>query len=227
MVEHLPLVRIVARGIHQRLPQFVPIEDLQSAGVSGLLDALAKFDSSREVQFRTYARHRIRGAILDSLRTNDWGPRRLRREGRAVQRAVQTLTGQFKRSPIDIEIAKELGIPLTAYHQLVRELSELELGSLHFKHSEQEELDFIPARREDDPLFRYLDGEVRERITKAINDLPERECLIMTLYYYEETTMKEIGLILGIAESRVSQMHASAVSRLRARLSALATGRRP
>jgi RNA polymerase sigma factor FliA len=227
MIEHLPLVRMVARDIHRGLPRYVPIEDLQSAGVSGLLDALGKFDSSRQVQFRTYARYRIRGAILDSLRTVDWGPRRLRREGRAVERAIQTLKGQLKRSPTDIEVAKELSMPLTGYQQLVRQLSGLEIGSLHFKHSEQEELDCIPARLEDDPLFCYLDAEMRERITKAINDLPERERLIMNLYYYEETTMKEIGLILGVAESRVSQMHASAVSRLRARLSALVTGRKP
>jgi RNA polymerase sigma factor for flagellar operon FliA len=164
--------------------------------------------------------------LLDSLRTLDWSPRELRRKGRAIERAIQMLTGELTRSPTDIEIAQKLTIPLAAYQQLLGELKGLEIGSLHaerFEDSDEEELDLIPGRPEDDPLFRYLDGEMRERLTKAINDLPERERLIMTLYYYEETTMKEIGLILGVVESRVSQIHASAILHLRARLAMSAT----
>jgi RNA polymerase sigma factor FliA len=133
------------------------------------------------------------------------------------------LTGELSRSPTEIEIAQKLNIPLAAYQQLLGELKGLEIGSLHAGRSEdsdEEELHFIPGRPEDDPLFRYLDGEMRERLTKAIEDLPERERLVMTLYYYEEATMKEIGLIIGVVESRVSQIHASAVLHLRARLSA-------
>jgi RNA polymerase sigma factor FliA len=204
----------------------MPIEDLYSAGVLGLLDALGRFDPSKQVLFRTYAQFRVRGAILDSLRTLDWSPRELRRKGRAIERAIQMLTGELTRSPTDIEIAQKLTIPLAAYQQLLGELKGLEIGSLHaerFEDSDEEELDLIPGRPEDDPLFRYLDGEMRERLTKAINDLPERERLIMTLYYYEETTMKEIGLILGVVESRVSQIHASAILHLRARLAMSAT----
>jgi RNA polymerase sigma factor FliA len=208
----------------------MPIEDLYSAGVLGLLDALGRFDPSKQVLFRTYAQFRVRGAILDSLRTLDWSPRELRRKGRAIERAIQMLTGELTRSPTDIEIAQKLTIPLAAYQQLLGELKGLEIGSLHaerFEDSDEEELDLIPGRPEDDPLFRYLDGEMRERLTKAINDLPERERLIMTLYYYEETTMKEIGLILGVVESRVSQIHASAILHLRARLAMSATLREP
>jgi RNA polymerase sigma factor for flagellar operon FliA len=226
MVEHLPIVRFIARRIHERLPQHVPIEDLYSAGVLGLLDAFGRFDPSKKVLFRTYAQFRIRGAILDSLRTLDWSPRELRRKGRAVEQAIQTLIVQFHRSPTDIEIAQKLNIPLAAYQHLLGELKGLEIGSLHSERSEdseEEELVYIPGRPEDDPLFRYLDGEMRERLAKAINDLPERERLVMTLYYYEETTMREIGIILGIVESRISQIHASAVLHLRARLSAPAT----
>ena len=231
MVEHLPIVRFIVRRIHDRLPPHMLIEDLYSAGVLGLLDAFGRFDPSKQVLFRTYAQFRIRGAILDSLRTLDWGPRELRRKGRAVEQAIQMLTAQLHRSPTDIEIAQKLNIPLDAYQQLLGELKGLEIGSLHAVRAEEdsgeEELVYVPSRPEDDPLFRYLDGELRERLTKAINDPPERERLIMTLYYYEETTMTEIGLILGVSESRVSQIHASAVLHLRARLAMATTPQGP
>jgi RNA polymerase sigma factor FliA len=221
MIEHLPIVRFIARRIHERLPQHVPIEDLYSAGVVGLLDAFSKFDPSKQVQFRSYAQFRIRGAILDNLRTLDWSPRELRRKGRAVEQAIQTLTAQFGRAPGDLEIAEQLHLDLSAYQQLLGELKGLEIGTLHSERSEdsgEEELVYLPNRAEDDPLFRYLHAEMRERLIEAIGDLPERERLVMTLYYYEETTMKEIGLILGVVESRISQIHASAVLHLRARL---------
>jgi RNA polymerase sigma factor FliA len=230
MVEHLPIVRFIARRIHERLPQHVPIEDLYSAGVVGLLDAFGKFDPSKQVQFSSYAQFRIRGAILDSLRTLDWSPRELRRKGRAIEQAIQTLTAQYGRSPTDIEIARQLNIELAAYQQLLGELKGLEIGTLHSERSEdsgEEELVYLPNRPEDDPLFRYLHAEMRERLTGAISDLPERERLVMTLYYYEETTMKEIGLILGVVESRISQIHASAVLHLRARLADFGARREP
>jgi RNA polymerase sigma factor for flagellar operon FliA len=230
MIEHLPIVRFIARRIHERLPQHVPIEDLYSAGVVGLLDAFGKFDPSKQVQFRSYAQFRIRGAILDNLRTLDWSPRELRRKGRAIEQAIQTLTAQFGRAPNDLEIAAQLHIDLAAYQQLLGELKGLEIGTLHSERSEdsgEEELVYLPNRPEDDPLFRYLHAEMRERLTQAIGELPERERLVMTLYYYEETTMKEIGLILGVVESRISQIHASAVLRLRARLADFAARQEP
>jgi RNA polymerase sigma factor for flagellar operon FliA len=223
MTENLPLVRFIARRIHERLPQHVPIEDLYSAGVVGLLDAFGRFDPSKLFQFRTYAQFRIRGAILDSLRTLDWSPRQLRRKGRAIEQAIQTLTAQFGRAPNDFEIAHHMQIELAAYQQLLGELKGLEIGTLQSERSEdseEEELVFLPNRPEDDPLFRYLHAELRERLAAAIGDLPERERLVMTLYYYEETTMKEIALILDVDQSRVSQIHASAVLHLRARLCA-------
>jgi RNA polymerase sigma factor FliA len=119
MAEHLPIVRFIARRIHDRLPQHVPIEDLYSAGVLGLLDAFGRFDPSKQVLFRTYAQFRIRGAILDSLRTLDWSPRELRRKGRGIEEVIQTLTGQLSRSPTDIEIAQKLNLPLAAYQHLL------------------------------------------------------------------------------------------------------------
>ena len=230
MIENLPIVRFIARRIHERLPQHVPIEDLYSAGVVGLLDAFSKFDPAKQVQFRSYAQFRIRGAILDNLRTLDWSPRELRRKGRAIEQAIQTLTAQYGRAPHDLEIAAQLHIDLAAYQQLLGELKGLEIGTLHSERSEdsgEEELVYLPNRPEDDPLFRFLHTELRERLTEAISDLPERERLVMTLYYYEETTMKEIGLILGVVESRISQIHASAVLHLRARLADFAARKEP
>jgi RNA polymerase sigma factor for flagellar operon FliA len=221
MVEHLPIVRSIARRVHERLPQHVPIEDLHIAGVLGLLDAFGKFDPSKHVLFRTYAQYRIRGAILDSLRTLDWSPRELRHKARAFEQAIQILTAQIHRSPTETEIAQKLNIPLAAYQQLLGELKGLEIGTLHSvrsEDSEEEDLACLPGRAEDDPLFLYLDAEMRQRLTQSIEALPERERMVMTLYYFEEMTMKEIGLILDVHDSRVSQIHASAVLHLRARL---------
>lgn len=219
MIEHLPIVRYLARRIHERLPQHVDIEDLMSAGVLGLIDAFQKFDPEKKVQFRSYAQFRIRGAILDSLRTLDWSPRDLRRKGRAVEEAIRALTSRGGRAPSEPEVAAELGMELGEYQQLLGELKGLEIGTLHVERSEdsgEEELAYIPNKPEDDPLFRCLRGEMQARLANAVDQLPERERLVMTLYYYEELTMKEIGLTLGVVESRVSQIHASAVLHLRA-----------
>jgi RNA polymerase sigma factor for flagellar operon FliA len=222
MLEQMPAVRWIARRIHERLPQHVDLEDLVSAGTLGLLDAFKKFDPAKKVQFRSYAQFRIRGAILDSLRTLDWSPRDLRRKGRAVEETNRKLTAQFGRAPLEPEIALAMGLELEDYQQLLGELKGLEIGTLHMERSEdsgEEELAYIPNRPEDDPLFRCLRGEMQERLATAIDNLPERERLVVTLYYYEEMTMKEIGLVLGVVESRVSQIHSSAVVHLRARLS--------
>lgn len=221
LVEHLPTVRYLARRIHERLPQHIDLEDLVSAGVVGLIDAFSKFDYTKKVQFKSYAQFRIRGAILDSLRSLDWSPRELRRKGRAVEEAIRTVTHRVGRAPVEQEIAKELGLSLGEYQQLLGDLKGLEIGSLHAERSEDsgdEELTYIPGPIEDDPLFRCLKGEMRQRLADAIDDLPEKERIVLTLYYYEELTMKEIGLTLGVVESRVSQIHSSAVLRLRAAL---------
>jgi RNA polymerase sigma factor for flagellar operon FliA len=221
LLEHLPVVRYLARRIHERLPQHVEMEDLVSAGVVGLLDAFAKFDPEKKVQFRSYAQFRIRGAILDSLRTLDWSPRELRRKGRAVEEAVRVLTARMGRPPSETEVAQEMDVPLDEYQQLLGDLKGLEIGTLHLERNEdsgEEELAYVPGRPEEDPLFRCLRGELEQRLTEAIQNLPDRERLVMTLYYFEEMTMREIGLALGVVESRVSQVHASAVVHLRAAL---------
>ena len=225
LLEHLPIVRFLARRIHERLPQHVDIEDLVSAGVVGLMDAFSKFDPAKKVQFRSYAQFRIRGAIMDSLRTLDWSPRELRRKGRAVEEAIRVLTQRMGRAPGEVEIAAEMTLSLEEYQQLLGDLKGLEIGTLHMERNEdsgEEELAYIPGRPEDDPLFHCLRGELENRLTEAISNLPDRERLVMTLYYYEEMTMREIGLALGVVESRVSQVHASAVVHLRAALKDLA-----
>ena len=224
LVEHLPTVRYLARRIHERLPQHVELDDLVSAGVVGLIDAFSKFDHTKKVQFKSYAQFRVRGAILDSLRTLDWSPRELRRKGRAVEEAIRTTTQKLGRAPMEPEIAKEMGVSLPEYQALLGELKGLEIGSLHMERSEDsgdEELSYIPGPVEDDPLFRCLKGEMKQRLADAIEDLPEKERMVLTLYYFEELTMKEIGLTLGVVESRVSQIHSSAVVRLRVALRSL------
>lgn len=224
LMEHLPTVRYLARRIHERLPQHVELDDLVSAGVVGLIDAFSKFDHTKKVQFKSYAQFRIRGAILDSLRTLDWSPRELRRKGRAVEEAIRSVTQRVGRAPSEQEIAKEMEVTLAEYQLLLGDLKGLEIGSLHMERSEDsgdEELAYIPGSPEDDPLFRCLKGEMKQRLADAIDELPEKERMVLTLYYYEELTMKEIGLTLGVVESRVSQIHSSAVLRLRTALATL------
>ena len=227
LMEHLPTVRYLARRIHERLPQHVELDDLISAGIVGLIDAFSKFDHKKKVQFKSYAQFRIRGAILDSLRTLDWSPRELRRKGRAVEEAIRSVTQRAGRVPHEQEIASEMELTLAEYQLLLGDLKGLEIGSLHMERSEDsgdEELSYIPGSPEEDPLFRCLKGEMKQRLADAIDELPEKERLVLTLYYYEELTMKEIGLTLGVVESRVSQIHSSAVLRLRVALASLRPG---
>jgi RNA polymerase sigma factor for flagellar operon FliA len=198
---------------------------LVSAGVVGLMDAFQKFDPDKKVQFRSYAQFRIRGAILDSLRTLDWSPRELRRKGRAVEEAIRAVTARIGHAPGEAEVAEEMGLGLEEYQLLLGDLKGLEIGTLHMERNEdsgEEELAYVPGRPEEDPLFLCLRGELEERLSEAIANLPDRERLVMTLYYYEEMTMREIGLALGVVESRVSQVHASAVTHLRSALRDLA-----
>ena len=226
VMEHLPVVRFIARRMHERLPQHVELEELVSAGIVGLIDAVQKFDAEKQVQFKSYAQFRIRGAILDSLRTLDWSPRELRRKGRAIEEVIQSLSVRLGSKPSEADIATEMGQTLEEYQQLLGELKGLEIGSLNMERGEdsgEEEMNYIPGPETEDPLFRCMQGEMRERLITAIDTLPEKERLVLTLYYYEELTMKEIGLILGVVESRVSQVRSSAVLHLRSALASQVT----
>jgi RNA polymerase sigma factor FliA len=218
VIEHVPIVRFIARQIHKRLPQHVAIEDLYGAGLVGLLEALDRFVPSKQVEFRSYAQFRIRGSILDSLRELDWGSRGMRRKGREIEQTIQTLTARFNRPPVDREIAEEMNTDLAAYQKLVSKLKGLEVDSL-----DPAELIDVPSRREDDPLFRFLNAELQQRLADAISNLREQERRVLTLYYYEDLKQKEIASLLGLGESRISQILTSAVVRLRGQLAGFTT----
>ncbi len=222
LMEQLPQVRYIARRIHERLPKHVPLEDLVHAGVIGLIDAAHKFDQGKHVQFSSYAKFRIRGAILDSLREMDWSPRALRRKARGIDEAYNHLAIRLGRSPTEPEMADKLGMDLHEFQLLLRELSGLEIGRLRVespRDGKEENLsDYLPAAPEDTPYFQCLRSEMKDLLARVISELPEKDRRVLELYYFEELTMKEIGVVLNVGESRVSQIHSLAVIRLRARL---------
>jgi RNA polymerase sigma factor for flagellar operon FliA len=222
LLEQLPQVKYIARRIHERLPQHVALEDLVHSGVVGLIDALNKFDACKHVQFASYAKHRIRGAILDSLRELDWGPRELRRRARVLDQTHAKLDSELGRSATEQEIAVAMGLELAELQHLLGELDSLEISSFSVESAEDgKEADLseaLPAPENENPFQRCLDGEMRTQLIRALMALPERERQVLTLYYYEELTMKEVGVVLGVGESRVSQIHSLAMSRLRSRM---------
>jgi len=219
--ENLPEVRYIARRIHDRLPSHVPFEDLVHAGILGLIDAVDKFDPSKNVQLKSYARFRIRGAILDSLRQMDWSPRNLRRQARRIEEANRELAAELGRAPSEPELTERMGLPLEEFQRLLGELRGLDLGSLQAQSEERGVDDMVAAvanRTEEDPFQMTLRTEMRTLLTQAIDELDEKERQVLGLYYLEELTMKEVGVILNIGESRVSQIHTASLIRLRSRL---------
>jgi RNA polymerase sigma factor for flagellar operon FliA len=231
LMEQLPQVRYIARRIHERLPRHVPFEDLVHAGVVGLIDALHKYDRSKHVQFGSYAKFRIRGAILDSLREMDWSPRDLRRKARRLEEANNALRSRLGRNPSQPELAAELGIDLRGLQTLLGEIDGLEVGSLRVQSrqdgKEEDLCEYLPDDPEETPLLLCLRSEMKDLLTRAIEELPEKERQVLALYYYEELTMKEVGAVMGVGESRVSQIHSMAVVRLRARLAEITAVRTP
>jgi len=222
LLEHLPQVKYIARRIHDRLPAQVPLDDLIHAGVVGLIDAVEKFDPSKNVQLKSYAKFRIRGAILDSLREMDWSPRHLRRQARRIEEVHRDLKLRLGRSATEPELATELEMKLEDFQHLLGELRGLDLGSLQAEYSDPESDDdavsYRPGGTEKDPFFLCLHGEMKSLVASALDDLDEKEKQVVTLYYLQELTMKEVGAVLGIGESRVSQIHSAALIRLRSRL---------
>jgi len=223
LMEHLPQVRYIARRIYDRLPKHVCFEDLVQAGVLGLFDAIEKFDCSRNVQFQSYAKFRIRGAILDSLRELDWATRDLRRKSRKIEEAVARISGELGREPTEQEVAEALGVDLAELQRLLTELDGLDLSSLQTAEDDGDGkgydlLGSIPADPDESPFSIYMRSELKDVVARAIEGLPEKERQVLALYYYEELTMKEVGLVLGVGESRVSQIHSMALVRLRAQL---------
>jgi RNA polymerase sigma factor for flagellar operon FliA len=218
LIENLPEVRYIARRIHDRLPSHVLFDDLVHAGILGLIDAVDKFDSSKNVKLKSYARFRICGAILDSLRQLDWSPRHLRRQARQIEQVNRELASELGRSPSEPEVASRLGIELVEFQQLLGELRGLDLGSLQGQSDDgllEENAAVAATRPEEDPFHLTLRTEMRAILAKAIEELDEQERQVLGHYYLEELTMKEVGAILAIGESRVSQIHTAALIRLR------------
>jgi RNA polymerase sigma factor for flagellar operon FliA len=226
LMDHLPQVRYIARRIRERLPACVQLEDLVHAGVLGLMEALRRYDPNRHVEFKSFARHRIQGAILDSLRELDWAPRTLRKRGRELERAHQALRNRLGRPPTEAELAAELRMELKKFQRLVDNLSGANLHSLQQEmgaeelRQEENRSDFLIAQM-DDPFTICLSGEISRLLARAIADLPPRERRVLGLYYYEEQTMKEVARMLGVCEARVSQIHSAALAPLRSRLGEL------
>jgi RNA polymerase sigma factor for flagellar operon FliA len=221
VLDHLEQVQFVARRIHSRLPPQVILEDLVHAGVLGLMDAVKKYDPSKNVQLKYYAEFRIRGAILDSLREVDWGPRTLRRQARRLKQAIAACKAELGRDPSEPEIAAELQISLESLQRLLGDLRGLDIGSLQ---TETEEFSGETRRQprvgseEQDPFQQTLRAEITNLLERSIGELSEREREVLVLYHFEELTMKEIGAVLCIGESRVSQIHTAGLLRLRSRL---------
>lgn len=220
LLEQLPQVRYIAKRIHERLPKHVPFDDLLHAGILGLIDAMNKYNPGKNVRFASYAKFRIRGAILDSLREMDWSPRELRRKARRIEEVVQKLQAELGHAPSELEIAQGMGLSLEQLQHLLDDIRGLDIGSLQVQSLEDgKETDLsetIPGPPSQDPLFLFLQQERSCHLASAIAELPEREQQVLALYYQEELTMKEVGLVLGVGESRVSQVHSMAITRLRA-----------
>lgn len=222
LMENLPQVHYIAKRIHDRLPPHVPLEDLINAGVIGLLEAIRNFDSSRGAQVKTYAKLRIHGAILDSLRGMDWSPRALRRKGRELEQVHSRLRMSLERTPSEEELADAMHISLESFRTLLCDLRGLNLGSIQAMEQEDGEtgqvFKYLPNSPDEDPYYLCLQSELKDCLATAVEELPERERQLLALYYNEELTMKEVGAVLGIGEGRVSQLHSAAMARLRARM---------
>lgn len=224
ILNYSPLVKYVAGRLSASLPQTVDTADLISYGIFGLIDAIEKFDLERGIKFETYAIARIKGAIIDELRSMDWVPRSVRARAREVEQAYVKLEGELKRVPQDCEVAAELGISVKDLQDLFARLSYASVVSFEElwvggdREDRQNAIGSIQDESAEDPVAMFESVEVKDILAGAIDRLPEREKLVITLYYYEGLTLKEIGQVLGVTESRVSQLHTKAVLRLRARL---------
>jgi len=224
VAEYAPLVKFLANQIAMRLPPNVSIDDLISAGSLGLLDAIEKFDPGRAVQLRTYAECRIKGAIIDELRSMDWMPRSIRKRVREVEKATAAVEQKLRRPAGDSEIAGQMGIDLDTYYNVFDAARDLEVLSLDEyveraqdnSGSERSHKGLI--RGEDSPVDHVMIRELKEVIASGIKALPKKDQIVVSLYYYDGLTLKEIGEIMGLTESRISQIHTKAISKLRTRL---------
>lgn len=227
--QHAPLVRRLALQLVSRLPPSVELEDLMQAGMIGLLDAVRRYRETPEAQFETYATTRIRGAMLDELRSQDWLPRSVRAKARQIENAIQALTQRLLRPPSEAEIAAELGVPLTDYHGMLEDAHGVQV--VHYEDLARQvdegaaraaglpdDVDGKVASHFDNPLQRLMSSGLRQALVTAITNLPEREQLLLSLQFEQDLNQKEIAAVLGVTEGRVSQLRSQAVNRLRASL---------
>lgn len=227
LTQYAPLVRRLALQLIAKLPASVELDDLIQVGMLGLLDAGSRYKDDQGAKFETYASQRIRGAMIDELRANDWVSRGLRQSSRGVAKAVHTQEQKLGRSPTEGEIAQELELSLDAYQHLLQEIHGCQLVYYDdFDQGDQENRDnsFLDRQAhgtqslDDEPLTQLLKGDFRRQLIDAIEHMPERERLLLSLYYDEELNLREIGAILEVTQSRVCQLHSQAISRLRASL---------
>jgi RNA polymerase sigma factor for flagellar operon FliA len=224
LTEHMPLVKRLAHQMKAKLPPSVEVDDLVQAGMIGLLDAISRYEENHGAQFETYAVLRIRGAMLDELRSSDWMPRSTRQNMRKVEQAMATLQQQLGRPPSESEIAKSLKLSLADYQEMLGDSGGHQLVYYEDFHDEDGNDSWLDryAVDDDDPLRALLETDFRQAVIDAIDNLPPREKILMGLYYEEELNLKEIGAVMGVSESRVSQLHSQAVGRLRTYLRELA-----
>ncbi len=220
VAEFAPMVKRVAYHLMARLPASVHVDDLIQVGLIGLLEAVENYDGDRGAQFETYAVQRVRGSMLDELRQADWLPRTMRKKLRTIETAINILQQRLGRQPSEEELAKEIDVPLAEYQDMLQDARGYQL--LHYEDFQgSEDGDFFESYAEGgapNPLEIMEDDRFRQVLTESIENLPEREKLVMGLYYDQELNLKEIGEVLGVSESRVCQLHSQAVARLRGRL---------
>jgi RNA polymerase sigma factor FliA len=218
ILEHLPQVKLIARRIHERLPVSVSLDDLISTGVVGLIAAIDRYDSSHDVKLKTYAEYKIRGAILDSLRGLDWAPRQQRRRAKLIEAAIAALEQQHQRMPAEEEIAAHLGLSIAEYQEWLSEARGLTLGSLENAGTEEDGcnlLRYLADSDEEWPSQIVERAELERLLAEAIEKMPHLERTVLSLYYYEEMTLREIAKIVDLHESRISQLKSQAILRLR------------
>jgi RNA polymerase sigma factor for flagellar operon FliA len=216
VLEHLPLVRAIAVRVHENLPVHVDVDDMVHAGILGLFDAAEKYDPDKQVAFSSYAKHRIKGSILDSLRQSDWASRDLRRRHKQVEAITRELTAVLERAPTDAEMAEKLGVGVERWRQMMLDLRNVGLISASTRANDQDDLPApeFPSKPELQPDSMCAREQMRSVLGTAMQVLPDRYQKVVSLYYTNEMTMKEIGGILGINESRVSQIHKSALEKM-------------
>lgn len=218
ILEHLPQVKLIARRIHERLPVSVSLEDLISTGVLGLIAAIDRYDPTQQVKLKTYAEYKIRGAILDSLRDLDWAPRQQRKRAKSIESAVAVLEQQLQRNPTEDEIAARLGVSVQEYQEWLSDARSLTLGSLENAGTEEDGRDLLKYVSDDDeswPSHIFERSELERFLAQAIDRMPYIERTVLSLYYYEELTLREIAHVVELHESRISQLKSQAIIRLR------------